>query len=135
MAAALDSDTSNDGKVLASAIDCHESANLRTASTVSFSDIYAEGDTSVDSVRATWDKLMESLTSPDDDITIDSCLYDKQHTESCSGEKDENFDLFRRMVSLGPHGNGPNVLLMSPSLSIDVTNEFVIKPPQVLFRY
>jgi hypothetical protein len=127
MAAALDNDTSSEGKTLATALERCDASAVWSGACQSFDDMPAS-DVSVDSFRFMWNKLMSTLISVDDDVYVDPCLYDPSRT-GVAESPDRNFELLGRIVCLGPHGAGPNMLVMSPSIALDITNASVFTLP------
>lgn len=127
-ASALDNDTSSEGKTLAAALERCDVANVWSGAWQSFDDIPSSSEISVEVLRTMWGKVMSTIVSAADDVYVDPCLYDPHHSVR-SDEKDPNFELLGRIISLGPHGAGPNMLIMSPSITLKITSESVSAPP------
>jgi ribosome assembly protein 1 len=83
-----------------------------------------------------WNEFILSTTRPptDDDGDIphwvDPCLHSPAGSSLSTHFGYLNgFDLFTRILSLGPNGCGPNLLLLSPDCRVDVMRDLVALPP------
>lgn len=79
-----------------------------------------------------WNEIVTSLT-PNEETTQDLAYKidpSLQHSTSFSTNCGDlhGFDLFSRLISLGPNGCGPNFLLYSPDCRIDVVRDLVEAP-------
>jgi ribosome assembly protein 1 len=86
-----------------------------------------------------WNEFILSTTrrpaDDDGDIPhwVDPCLHSPAGSSLSTHFGDLNgFDLFTRIISLGPNGCGPNLLLLSPDCRVDVMRDLVIPitPPE-----
>ena len=119
--ALLDSDATTCGRVLAGAIELCDTAHVRGSALRSVEDIPCTAEMPLEALRSMWEKVAASLSTTDEDEPIDSCL----RTPLPADPGSDHFELFRRIVSIGPYGAGPNMLLMSPKFSIDIVSDLV----------
>jgi translation elongation factor EF-G len=79
-----------------------------------------------------WNGIIQSITpssseSLDEDLAnrIDSSLHSSSSSLSTAFGELNGFDLFLRLMCLGPNGCGPNLLLLSPDCCIDIMRDLV----------
>jgi hypothetical protein len=119
----FDSDKNNNLQVLVKAI---ERKDISQATQVDFS--------VEERLFLYWKDIIQALTPNENTIKeinhkIDSSLQFSQSLSTPFGEF-TGFDLFSRLLTLGPNGCGPNVLLLSPECRADVVKDLVTQLPK-----